>query len=170
MSALDFISFLITFVVGFVAIKKFGLSDEDFLEAFYVTRDEVVIDESVLEPAVKKIEKASKNIEKIEEIRPIKRRRIQGRSKLEVYIDVLWAIDNGINSPVRIMYSANLPWKSTLTILQNLVSQNLVREEIATNKRDKRSKTKYYLAQQGKSMLRYFTASPLLEGKNNLPL
>lgn len=39
MSALYFASFLIAFAVGFVAIKKFGISDKDILETIYGKRD-----------------------------------------------------------------------------------------------------------------------------------
>ena len=39
------------------------------------------------------------------------------RSKLEIYLDVLSSIHEGISKPTRIMYSANLSWKALNKIL-----------------------------------------------------
>ncbi|MBC8498327.1 hypothetical protein ISS40_03095 [Candidatus Bathyarchaeota archaeon] len=47
------------------------------------------------------------------------------RSKLEVYLDVLWAIKSGVNKPTRIMYESNLSWKPLQRTLDSLMGQDL---------------------------------------------
>ena len=42
------------------------------------------------------------------------------RSKLEVYLDVLWTIKNGTRKPTRIMYESNLSWKPLQRTLDSL--------------------------------------------------
>ena len=86
------------------------------------------------------------------------------RSKLEIYLDVLWIIKNGTKKPTRIMYGANISWKPLKRILKSLVSQGLIGEVDARENRDKRTSTYYELTQKGDNVIRYFNrAKSLLE-------
>lgn len=78
------------------------------------------------------------------------------RSKLEIYLDVLWAIKSGTAKPTRIMYEANLSWKPLQRILRSMVSQNLVEEIDASESRDKRTNTLYEITQKGENVVSYF--------------
>ncbi len=86
------------------------------------------------------------------------------RSKLEIYLDVLWAIKSGTAKPTRIMYEANLSWKPLQRILNSMVSQDLVEEIDASNSRDKRTNTLYNITQKGENVISYFNrAKHLIE-------
>lgn len=86
------------------------------------------------------------------------------RSKLEIYLDVLWTIKSGTRKPTRIMYGANLSWKPLQRILNSMVDQGLVREVQPRGKRDKRSSVIYEITQKGENVVRYFNgAKNLLE-------
>ncbi|UCD45346.1 MAG: hypothetical protein JSV27_02265 [Candidatus Bathyarchaeota archaeon] len=86
------------------------------------------------------------------------------RSKLEVYLDVLWTIKNGTQKPTRIMYESNLSWKPLQRTLNSLMSQELIQEFEPTNLRDKRTTTCYELTQKGENVIHYFKrAEDLLE-------
>ena len=86
------------------------------------------------------------------------------RSKLEIYLDVLWIIKSGARKPTRIMYGANLSWKPLQRILKSIVSQGLVTEIDATDNRDKRTNKIYEITQKGENAVRYFnSAKDLLE-------
>lgn len=88
----------------------------------------------------------------------------QRRTKLEVYLDVLWVIKSGTKKPTRIMYGANLSWKPLQRILASLVSQELIRLVDTTEGRDKRTKSHYELTQKGENVIRYFNqAKELLD-------
>lgn len=86
------------------------------------------------------------------------------RSKLEVYLDVLWTIKNGTQKPTRIMYESNLSWKPLQKTLSSLMSQELIQGFEPTNLRDKRTTTCYELTQKGENVINYFKrAEDLLE-------
>ena len=86
------------------------------------------------------------------------------RSKLEVYLDVLWTIKNGTTKPTRIMYESNLSWKPLQRTLNSLASQGLVTEYEPEDNRDRRTTTCYELTQKGENVLKYFKrAEDLLE-------
>jgi predicted transcriptional regulator len=86
------------------------------------------------------------------------------RSKLEVYLDVLWTIKNGTRKPTRIMYESNLSWKPLQRTLDSLISQALIDEYTPSGLRDKRTSTCYELTQKGENVLMYFKkAEDLLE-------
>lgn len=88
------------------------------------------------------------------------------RSRLEIYIDVLWVIKNGTRKPTRIMYEANLSWRPLQRILGSLASQGLIREVDAAENRDKRTKAYYTITQKGENVIRYFNrARDLIELK-----
>jgi len=88
------------------------------------------------------------------------------RSKLEIYLDVLWAIKEGTYKPTRVMYSANLSWKPLQKILDSLVTQGLITEiESDEDNDDKRTTKIYKITQKGENTLRYF-----IKAKELLPL
>jgi predicted transcriptional regulator len=78
------------------------------------------------------------------------------RSKLEIYLDVLWAVKRGTRKPTRIMYEANLSWKPLQTILQSMISQELIVEIDARAEKDKRTSTVYEVTQKGENIITYF--------------
>ena len=88
------------------------------------------------------------------------------RSKLEVYLDVLWAIKNGTYKPTRIMYESNLSWKPLQKTLDSLIKQGLVTEYKPEKLRDKRTSLCYKLTQKGENVIKYFNkAKDLIEIK-----
>ncbi|HUS78723.1 MAG TPA: winged helix-turn-helix domain-containing protein [Patescibacteria group bacterium] len=78
------------------------------------------------------------------------------RSKLEVYLDVMWAIKNGTKKPTRIMYESNLSWKPLKRTLDSLIKQDLIQEYDPTHLRDKRTTACYELTQKGENVIKYF--------------
>jgi predicted transcriptional regulator len=78
------------------------------------------------------------------------------RSKLEIYLDVLWAIKRGTRKPTRIMYEANLSWKPLQRILKSMLDQDLIVEVDARPERDKRTTVVYEVAQKGENIIKYF--------------
>lgn len=78
------------------------------------------------------------------------------RSKLEIYLDVLWAIKKGTSKPTRIMYEANLSWRPLQRVLKSMISQGLILEVDASDNRDKRTSTIYEVTQKGENIVNYF--------------
>ncbi len=88
----------------------------------------------------------------------------QRRSRLEVHLDVLYTIRNGVKKPTRIMYGANLSWKPLQRVLGSLINQNLVMEVDPVDPKDKRTSVCYDLTKKGENVLSYFAkASALIE-------
>jgi predicted transcriptional regulator len=86
------------------------------------------------------------------------------RSKLEIYLDVLWTIKSGTTKPTRIMYGANLSWKPLQRILQSMKEQELIVEIDEKDGRDKRTNTRYEITQKGENVIQYFNrAQGLIE-------
>ena len=82
----------------------------------------------------------------------------RGRSKREIYVEVLSIIKGGTTKPTRIMYDANLSWDHLHRVLTPMLSQGLI-DEIDTTlerRRDKRTSSRYELTQKGENVLRYF--------------
>ena len=79
------------------------------------------------------------------------------RSKLEIYLDVLWTIKRGTNKPTRIMYEANLSWKPLQMILDSMLAQKLIDGVDASDNRDKRTNTIYEITQKGENIVSYFS-------------
>jgi predicted transcriptional regulator len=90
------------------------------------------------------------------------------RSKLEIYIDILEEVRNGVIIPTRIMYGANLSWKPLQQILKSLVTQELIVEYMA-EEGDKRTKKAYKLTEKGLNVLRYFSKAKELVEKETMP-
>ena len=78
------------------------------------------------------------------------------RSKLEIYLDVLWTIKKGDTKPTRIMYGANLSWKPLHESLSILISKGLIIEERVKNSK------RYRITDKGHNALSYHRSS--LEG------
>lgn len=78
------------------------------------------------------------------------------RSKLEIYLDILWAIKRGTRKPTRIMYEANLSWKPLQRILKSMISQGLIFEFDVSGEGDKRTSNVYEITQKGESIVKYF--------------
>ncbi|UCH58032.1 MAG: hypothetical protein JSV18_03825 [Candidatus Bathyarchaeota archaeon] len=86
------------------------------------------------------------------------------RSRLEVFLDVMWTIKSGTRKPTRIMYGANLSWKPLQRVLDALIRQGLVIEVEPLGLKDKRTSVFYELTQKGENVLSYFNkAKDLLE-------
>ena len=85
------------------------------------------------------------------------------RSKFQLSVEVLGQIKSGEKKPTRIMYSANLSWKSLKEILESLVSQGLIEESIVSRS-SKRSKKRYEITAKGDNVLQYYNmVSDLIE-------
>ena len=78
------------------------------------------------------------------------------RSRLEIYFDVLKAIDKGTDKPTRIMYETNLSWTSLLSVFDALINSDFIRKE------KKNSSKRYYITDKGRNALSYHLKS--LEG------
>ena len=86
------------------------------------------------------------------------------RSKLEIFLDVLWTIKGGTTKPTRIMYGANLSWRPLQRILHSMIEQELIVEIDAKDGRDKRTSTRYEITQKGENVIQYFNrANKLIE-------
>ena len=75
------------------------------------------------------------------------------RSRLEIYFDVLKAIDNGTNKPTRIMYETNLSWTSVCSVFDALLNSDFIGAE------KKKNSTRYYITEKGKNALTYHIRS-----------
>jgi len=83
------------------------------------------------------------------------------RSKLDIMITVLKAIQGGMDKPTRIMYAANMSWNSTQKVFADLVRQELI--YITEEQGARRAKKRYHLTDKGMNVLDYFKgASSLL--------
>lgn len=71
------------------------------------------------------------------------------RSRLEMYFDVLKAIDEGIHRPTTILHRTHLSWMPLCKVFDPLVNGGFVREE-----KKERSK-RYYITEKGKHALSY---------------
>jgi len=75
---------------------------------------------------------------------------------LEIYLDVLRVIKEGVHKPTRIMYGANLSWKPLQQVLQSLLDQGLIIEIDVSDGGDRRTTKHYEITQKGENVLRYF--------------
>ena len=75
---------------------------------------------------------------------------ITRRSELEIKMDVLQVVSQGIDRPTQIMYKANLSWVALQENLKSLVQRAFLREESLGSRR------RYELTQSGFEILRTF--------------
>ncbi len=85
------------------------------------------------------------------------------RSQLEIRLNILSAVKDGVDKPTRIMYAANMSWKPVQKILSHLVEQGLL--EVRINTESRQSKRRYVLTDKGANVLDYFE-----KAKEILPL
>jgi predicted transcriptional regulator len=76
------------------------------------------------------------------------------RSKLEIQLSILSAIQDGVDKPTRIMYAANMSWKPVQKILTSLVAQELI--VVVTNSASEQSKKRYLISEKGSKVLAFF--------------
>lgn len=82
------------------------------------------------------------------------------RSKLEIMLTVLRAVDEGETKPTKIMYASNMSWNLTQRVFSDLVKQGLL--EVRENPGSKRSTRRYVITEKGKNVLRYFEGAKAL--------
>ena len=85
------------------------------------------------------------------------------RSQLEIRLNILSAVRDGVDKPTRIMYAANMSWKPVQRILSHLVEQGLL--EVRVNPESRQSKKRYVLTDKGANVIDYFE-----KAKEILPL
>ncbi len=87
------------------------------------------------------------------------------RSMLDIVLDVLSVVRDGVDKPTRIMYAANLSWRPTQRILKMMVERGLLK--VVETEGDGRTKRRYVITERGLNVLEYFErAKELL----NLPI
>jgi len=72
------------------------------------------------------------------------------RSRLEIYMDILKAMNRGVKKPTRIMYLSNISWVPLSNILKFLVEQGVV-----TVKSEGR-REEYFLTEKGREILNVY--------------
>jgi predicted transcriptional regulator len=89
------------------------------------------------------------------------KRGVTRRSELEIKMDVLQVVSQGIDRPTQIMYKANLSWVALQENLKSLVGRAFLREESLGSRR------RYELTQTGFEILRTFTK--IVETMGSMP-
>ena len=82
------------------------------------------------------------------------------RSKLEITLAVLKAVDEGITKPTKIMYATNMSWNLTQRVFSDLVEQGLLCVEEVQG--SGRSTKRYKLTEKGQNVLEYFEGARAL--------
>lgn len=72
------------------------------------------------------------------------------RSRLEIYIDVLRAINRGINKPTNIMFATNLSWKTLKEILKYLERRGIIERKVIKKRK------LFFITEKGKHVLNAF--------------
>ena len=82
------------------------------------------------------------------------------RSRLEIMLQALNIINNGIDKPTRIMYASNMSWNSIQRVLVSMIAQGLIeKKELVHATRKKR---RYYITEKGKEVLAFFKNAPVI--------
>ena len=82
------------------------------------------------------------------------------RSKLEITLDVLKAVRDGVDKPTRIMYVANMSWNPTQELLERLVMEGHL--EVTEERTEKRSKKRYVITEKGLNVISYLKRAEAL--------
>ena len=82
------------------------------------------------------------------------------RSKLDIQLEVLKAVREGVDKPTRIMYATNMSWNPVRKILDSLVNGEFL--SVISNTDGNRSKRRYEITEKGVSVINY------LEGAKEL--
>jgi len=84
----------------------------------------------------------------------------QRRSKLEIMLKVLSAIQEGVEKPTRIMYIVNMSWNPTQEVLNKLVEDGLIR--VIEEPGGMRAKNRYRITEKGENVIRYYEGAKVL--------
>ena len=76
------------------------------------------------------------------------------RSKLEIQLNILSSVMNGVDKPTRIMYAANMSWRPVQRNLSYLVNKGLLERQV--NLESSKSKSRYVITEKGINVLEYF--------------
>lgn len=82
------------------------------------------------------------------------------RSKLEITLDVLKAVRDGVDKPTRIMYVANMSWNPTQELLKRLVMGGHL--DVTEERTEKRSKKRYVITEKGLNVISYLRGAEAL--------
>jgi len=82
------------------------------------------------------------------------------RSKLEITLDVLKAVRDGVDKPTRIMYVANMSWNPTQELLERLVLEGHL--DVTEERTEKRSKKRYVITEKGLNVISYLRGAEAL--------
>jgi len=82
------------------------------------------------------------------------------RSKLEIMLTVLRAVNDGETKPTKIMYASNMSWNLTQRVFADLVRQGLL--DVMENPASRRSTRRYVITEKGSNVLRYFEGAKAL--------
>ncbi len=82
------------------------------------------------------------------------------RSKLEILLTVLRAVNNGETKPTKIMYASNMSWNLTQRVFADLVRQGLL--DVKENPKSRRSTRRYMITEKGSNVLNYFEGAKAL--------
>ena len=75
------------------------------------------------------------------------------RSRLEIYFDILRALERGITKPTRIMYKTNLSWTTLQEMFEALIEGGFIKEEVRGNLK------RYEVTDKGRNALSYYSKS-----------
>ena len=73
------------------------------------------------------------------------------RSKLDIQLEVLKAVREGVDKPTRIMYAANMSWEPVKKILDSLVDGGLL--SVIENTVGNRAKRRFEITEKGISVI-----------------
>jgi len=82
------------------------------------------------------------------------------RSKLEIYAEVLQAINEGCHKPTRIMYKCNLSWVPLMKAL------NFLKDIEALKEKNEGERSRYYVTEKGREILRQYKQLAIILKKN----
>ena len=87
------------------------------------------------------------------------------RSKLEIYLDILDAINTGESKSTRIMFQTNLSWNLVKKALKDLTQQGLLEKRTLSPevwRTDSRTKVTYHITSRGLEVIKYFKRTEIL--------
>ena len=88
---------------------------------------------------------------------------VQRRSRFELYVEILDAINRGHSKPTKIMYEANLSWMPLCNMLAGLVEQELILL-VPSGLQDRRTKSVFEITKKGLNLLEdYHRANDLMQ-------
>lgn len=84
------------------------------------------------------------------------------RSRLELYIDVLKIIKSSTNKPTRIMFAANVSWRTLKEVLADLEEKGLIEKRVV------RGRKLFFITEEGKRILNAFETLTIAFAKQSL--